>query len=336
MIIGKRNERRLVGDRIAPDTGSWVVANGTFGLHFMKEGKDSTDCGAPLSRTVAWVDLYDEARLLLRVCQPCFLESERLGVPLPFPVPAPDWYANRILRQTHFFDGLRSLCTETLYHPDLGWRKDAAPAQTMRCGACARRAPLPRLGYYDRVDTPLDAVPLYAGTNAQPAEEDMQWLRRSQGGVDTSKALDWFFEAEAWKTLQNENGMKLSVSALLALFRLKPQPLFDGGAPNPRMLLDDEWYGRAVITKAGIQHHPALRRLRANDGEPTANQLVFSLESRMEAARRNAGLTSQDTTVDTFILQKLQTLIRMKSIAPPSDLADWYRVIGVALLAFGR
>ena len=141
MIIGKRNERRLVGDRVLPDTGSWVVADGTYGLHFMKEGKDRTDCGAPLSRTVAWVDLYDEARLLLRVCQPCFLESERLGVPLPFPVPAPDWYANRILRQTHFFDGLRSLCTETLYHPDLGWRKDAAPAQTMRCGACARRAP---------------------------------------------------------------------------------------------------------------------------------------------------------------------------------------------------
>lgn len=330
MIIGKRNERRLVGDPLPTSTPHWVVSVSAFFLHFMQDSYLRPNCNVSPKALIMWDSARTDIQRLSRLCSMCYAESEKLGVAPPPGVPRPDWYSNPTLRQTHYFDGIRSACLESLYHPSLGWERTAMMAEEDKCRVCRSRAPSPASAYYDRIP----AEPLYV-EQAYAAEGISRASRAAVGAERELPSVEEFFKNNYWIELQEPLLMLSYAKQLTRSFRVGLSVRNPNNNPDPRRLLEDRWYGRAVIIKNGMQHHPRLTALRVAGGPPPNRVQVRDIEYMMINARAYAGLLSSDTSVDVFILEKLKERIGGQAAIRLSAMADWYSAISDAIAVRG-
>jgi len=259
MHIGKRNERRLVGD--AKSAARWVVNDRVYILHLVIGDSKHVECGVTVDAVLPWEQVVHDTRLRARGCRFCVSTAVARNVPLPPDVPYPGWYAQAALSRMHYFDGQRALCGDVLYHRDHEWKRQGQVTAGIKCPLCARNGADVGAPPYD--DLALGSIRLTRELRLQAL---LQETRKADLRVPSRLLFD-FVDIGGWQMWQAPDRARAAAFQLIESFTVIRRTLLDtpvatGQTEKAQTILLMPWFFSAVMLVTGIRHHPNLVALR--------------------------------------------------------------------------
>jgi len=306
MHIGKRNERRLVGD--AKSAARWVVNDRVYILHLAIGNSKHVECGVTIDAVLPWEQAVHDTRLRARGCRFCVSTAVARNVPLPPDVPSPGWYAQAALSRTHYFDGQRALCGDVLYHRDHDWKRQGQTTAGLKCLLCLRNgADALAAGSPDYADRAI-------GSRRLTRELRLQTLlteARKTGLRVPARLLFDFVDLGGWQLWQDPDAARASAVGLIESFTSVQRGLQALPLAQPEILLNTAWFFKAVLLTTGIRHHPNLVTLRGALYEPLTAPFVTVLRQQIAEAQAIIGIPR--TSTDLMLAVLLEARNRMST-----------------------
>ncbi len=332
MHIGKRNERRLVGD--AKSAARWVVNDRVYILHLVIGNGKHAECGVTVDAALPWEQTVHDTRLRARGCRFCVSTAVARNVPLPPDVPSPGWYAQAALFRMHYFDGQRALCGDVLYHRDHDWKRQRQTTAGIKCPLCLRNgADVLAAGAGDYGDLAIGTVRLTRELRLQAL---LQETRKADLRVPSRLLFD-FVDSGGWQLWQAPDKARASAFQLIESFTVIRRTLLDtpvatGQTEKAQTILLMPWFFSAVMLVTGIRHHPNLVALRTGAlYEPYLAPVGTALLQQIMEAHTIVGLPRTMPDLMLAVLIEVRDRMATNTGAAIFGLKVWHAAVTDAL-----